>query len=601
MENQNIFDYVLEEEKLYQTQGVPIVDNWEWSMYRHVKRSTLYKYGKFEEGADDGNRPNNNIIRPILNVQYRSEGFDVKDITPFVNEPKNYFKSFFVRKFHEKWARKNDIDTFIDEVVESYVDYGGVLVKNVNNVRPEVVPLQRLAFCDQTDLLNGAKAEKHMFSIDQLLDMKGKWDDNEIDVAIEYATTAKTNSQSNNQKQKTPTKYIEVYEVHGTFPESWLASKYPEYENSKDYCMQMHVITYTKDEHDNKIGLTLFKAKEKENIYKVLLRDKIYGRALGYGGVEELFEPQVWINYNEIQMKEMLDQAALMLMQTADEAYRNKNKTKNLAKGEILIYEDNKPITRIDNQAPNFEKFNNAVDRWQLSARTIGSANDAQLGLNPASGTPLGTTQIVTNQGQGIHEYRQGKIATFIAEIYRDWGLQYLVDEMNQGNQWISELDYKEMQWLEDQVTTGMVNKFTKEAILGGKMLSQEDIDAYKTLIQTSFKKDNKKFLETIKDEFKSIPIDVEMNVAGKQKNLQKMTDSLSNIIRQIIGAPQILQIPGMADIFNELLETSGLSPANFSGLTTPPPQQPQAQASPGQIPQSPTLSPLQPNLTPTQ
>ena len=51
----------------------------------------------------------------------------------------------------------------------------------------------------------------------------------------------------------------------------------------------------------------LKKAKEKELIYKFIPRDKIFGRALGYGGAEELFEPQVWTNYDTIRIKGLLD------------------------------------------------------------------------------------------------------------------------------------------------------------------------------------------------------------------------------------------------------------------------------------------------------
>src|SRR5690606_14938177 len=128
----------------------------------------------FWKGENDGSRPFKNIIRPILNVAYRTEGFDVKDIVPFVNDLKNYYKSFLVKKFHPRWARENDIDTFIDDMVESYVDYGLALVKNVNDVRPEVVELQTIAFCDQTDILGGPLCILHAYQPDELADMKGK-------------------------------------------------------------------------------------------------------------------------------------------------------------------------------------------------------------------------------------------------------------------------------------------------------------------------------------------------------------------------------------------------------------------------------------------
>ena len=72
----------------------------------------------------------------------------------------------------------------------------------------------------------------------------------------------------------------------------------------------------------------------------------------------------------------------------------------------------------------------------------------------------------------------------------------------------------------------------------------------------------------------KNTPISVKVNIVGKQKYLPQMTDKLVNIFRTIISAPQILQNPGMQKLFNEIIENSGLSPINFTGLQFQAPQQ---------------------------
>jgi len=40
--------------------------------------------------------------------------------------------------------------------------------------------------------------------------------------------------------------------------------------------------------------------------------------------------------------------------------------------------------------------------------------------------------------------------------------------------------------------------------------------------------------------------------------------DKLVNIFRQVASAPQLLDDPRMAKLFNQILESSGLSPINF-------------------------------------
>lgn len=583
----DVFEYITQEEAAYKTTRVPISDGWEWNMYEHIRKSTLYKNSKFEKGPNDNSRPFKNILRPILNVAYRSEGFDVKDIEPFVNDEQHYYKSFLTRKYHAKWARDNDIDTFIDETVEAYVDYGLALSKDVNDKRPENVPPQMIAFCDQTDILSGPICLRHEYSIDQLQEMSGKWYPDEVTKAISQAQSKKTVASASDQEVRTPGKYIEVYELHGVFKETWLNKpkgikqsdaaddeEADEYTDENKYARQVHIVTYYTGEDNKKNGICLYRGKEKENIFKAIVRDKIFGRACGFGGIEELFEAQIWTNYSEIKIKDLLDAAALVVLQTADKAAAERNNGKELETGAILWHDENKPFSQVPITPQNIEKFNAAVLQWENHARTTGSANDAVLGESPSSGTPFKLQELVTAEGKGTHDYRRGKIAIYIGEIYRDWILKHLVAEMNNGQKFIDDLTVDELQEISESISNNYANKKIKEKMLDGnnaRVMTQEEIDTFRGLVKEQFMKGgNKRFLEIMKQELESLPMDVYVNVAGKQKYLARNADKLTNIFRQIIADPTILQQPGMAKLFNEIIENSGFSPINFSAFTKP-------------------------------
>ena len=60
------------------------------------------------------------------------------------------------------------------------------------------------------------------------------------------------------------------------------------------------------------------------------------------------------------------------------------------------------------------------------------------------------------------------------------------------------------------------------------------------------------------------------MNVAGKQEYLAERADKLTNIFRQIFANPAVLQAPGMGKLFNEIIESAGFSPIEFSSFTAP-------------------------------
>ena len=570
----SIYQYITSEEEAWRTARVPLASNWrDWNFFEHIDRSYLLKNSRFYQGTQDYRRPFNNIILPIANVNYRTEGFDVKDVQIYVDNAENYHKSFFARKFHNWWAKENDIDTAIDESVESYFDYGLTLLKNVNEARPEVIQLQQIAFCDQTSILNGPICLKHHYSISELLDMKGKWKDAEIDKAILMARFAKPTIEGDTTK--TPGKYVEVYELHGMFPESWLGAEKlgEEWEDTGKYSPQVHIVTYYVNENEqNKNGICLFKGKETKPIFKALVRDPIFGRACGRGGIEELFHPQIWTNYSELHISQMLEAVSKIVLKANKKKITAINNFSNVKHGQILDMDGDGTLEQLVIQPINKAAFDNFVNKWEQVARTIGSASDPALGLNPVSGTPLGTTEIVTQQGIGIHEYRQGKIATFWAEVYRDWVLPHLAKEINKGSKWLDDLSLAELQDVAEKIVTKQSNDKIKQMVLDGELPEQEEIDQLKIVLKETFMKGgSKRFLEIIKGEFAGLPTDVEISIKGKQRNLAEVTSKLNSVFRTLLTpgvVQQVQQSEGLSDLLNQVFESVGFSPVNFGTIT---------------------------------
>lgn len=587
---QNVYSFITRNEESWRTERVPLASNWrDWNMYEHIDRSFQLKNSRFYKGNQDYTRPFNNIILPIANVSYRTEGFDVKDTELYVDNQEQYHKSFLARKFHDWWAKEKKIDQAIDGSVESYYDYGLVLMKNVNEAKPEVVPLQQIAFCDQTDIMSGPICLKHNYTIDQLQEMEGKWDSDAIRKTVLMAKTGKKVDQADDDSVETPGKYIEIYELHGMLPESWLGEEKlgEDWVDTGKYSPQIHIVSFYVSPIDNKSknGITLFKGKEPKPIFKALMRDPIFGRACGRGGIEELFHPQIWTNLYELNIQRMLDAVSKVVMITTDKKLRGQNFA-SMNNGQVIHKEQGTEFAQLPIQPINKVAFDNAVNKWEQVARTIGSASDPQLGLNPVSGTPLGTTEIVTSQGVGIHDYRRGKIADFWAEIYRDWVLPHLQKEINQGHKWLDELSLDELEEVADRVVTVESNKRLKNMVLNGQIPTQDSAELIKSLVRESFMKGGtKRFLEIVRDDFKDLPMDIKINVANKQEDIPAMISKLNSVFRTLFtpGVIQtIQQNQGLASLLNEILEKSGLSPINFAKITTATPintQLPELQA----------------------
>lgn len=566
---QTIYDLITKEEKSFLLE-IPVTDSWNWSFAEHIKKSVHYKNSVFLGGKDD-NRPFKNVIRPILNVQYRAEGFDVKDIVLFVDNAEKNWKSFLVRRYHDKWARENKLDKFIDALVESYVDFGGVLVKKTSNSVPEVVPLQRLAFVDQSDMLAGPICEKHFYSPTELREEgEGKkWEN--LDEVI---AQAEKNRDVNGQKANTPGKHIEVYELHGVFPRHFLEEEYGEYyseEQENDLVGQVHICTFYMNEDGTRKGISLFKGLEKDSPYKLLLRDEIYGRALGLGGVEELFEDQIWINYGMIRLKQLLDSASKVINWTDDPKFANNNKTDHLENGEILVGQTGTTFRQIDTTPRSTQLFDNFVANTEQHARVMGAASEGVQGQNPPAGTPFKLQELITAEAHSLHEYRKKKISDFVVEIYHDWILPQINKDIRKGEAFLAELELDELQFVTDRLINNLANKAIKEGIMKGILIPAEMIEEFKIRAREEFSKTNKKFLEILKDEFKDTEMDVKVDIAGKQKNLSGETDKLVNVYRTLVAQgtnPALL-----AKLLAKILEFSGLSPIDFAGLINQPVQ----------------------------
>lgn len=561
-----VFDYIKQEENNYKTARIPLTRSKSWNMSEHIERCTNVANGWFHTGANDGMRPYDDIVTPIVNVAFRSEGFDVKDIVPFVNDIDNHYKSFFIKKRHPQWARKYELDTFIDDVVESSIIYDLVLVKNVNDVRPECVDLKTIAFCDQTDVMAGPICLRHEYTISDLVDFKGKWDDDAIDRAIFLSKSEIKTPIAGDQTTKTPGKYIEVYELRGNLPENWIKSDGDAFK----YTPQMHMVCYYTDEKGNKNGITLYSGKDKKlsDNFKALKIDRVRsrGRACGRSIVESLFEPQVWNNYSGIKIKQLLD-AAVTLFQTDSDELAGQKLT-DLKLNTILKHETGKPVTKVDGTLQNLAAFTNHQAKMKDDARILGSASEAQLGVNPTSGTPFALQSLVVQTGQGMHEYRQGKIATFFADVlYPEWILPWLVADLNSGKSFSEELTLDEMMEIRDTVVTHHVNEMIVEKILNGETFADGEVEAMAEAEKQKFMKNGTRFFfDELKDEFKDIPVEVFITIKGKQKDLPALADKLTNLIREATRNPQGASM--FAKQYNELLEASGFSPVDFSNMT---------------------------------
>jgi hypothetical protein len=418
---------------------------------------------------------------------------------------------------------------------------------------------------------------------------------------IRLSREEKKDNNTDGSTASTPGRYIEIYEVHGNLPKRYADRQ----DDSGDYETRLFIVAfYQKASVDGHTGVILYSAPETESPFKLCQRTTgTFGRALDFGGAEELFDDQLGTNYAEVLKIQMLDSASKTILGatgTNSSIIAQKNNTNSLENNEILDLGDG-DLKQIDTFPRNFRLFDNFSQEKDMHAKEMGAAQDPLQGGEPTAGTPFASLQAQIQQGMGLHDYRRGIFAKHIEEIYKDDYIPQIIKKITQGAKWLSELSLEELQYVKECVVRNAVNEEAVRMVLeDGEDATPEKLDAFKQKVTEDFqKKGNKHFLEALKGEFKGLSLVPKVSVAGKSKNLGKAADAYVNLIKFAFANPmgfaQVMQIPGMAKGWNQVAEYAGLDPQDFTGIEQTAQKMQQAAQPQPQLQPSP-IQPAQPN-----
>ena len=560
-----IFSFITQEESAYKTQEIEVSDNNFFQMSDHIRISTSMKYGKFIDSTNElkFKQAKRNIILPILRIRYRLEDVEVKDIVLYVDDPERSHLSFLVKKYWEDvFLIENDFDTFLDRMHRDPIDFGGGLVKE--DFLPEVIPLQRIAFCDQTDILAGPIGLKYNFSPDELrAKAKQGWGDSKngatisVNDLIRIAKKEKNPaSQHEGNKNKTTGKNVEVYVVRGEMPKAYLGDQ-DNIGDDEELVNQLQIVAFYENENNREFQ-TLYRKKETKQVYKFFNPEEVFGRALGVGGVEELFDAQMWTDFAQIAKNDMLKAASKVILQTTDEAYANRQKITDMENMEITVTKDGGEIRQIPNGSPNIQLFTQAFQEWESYANDLGGRTDALSGKQPPAGTPFRLQERVVFEGRGLPEYRRGRYAKFIEEVIRDWILPRIEKEILKGKKFLANLTADEMQFVLERVSANRAAKAQLEAVLDGRI--PENFEILKQQEQQRIlQQGNQQPLEILQEELKDIKLKVKISISNKQKDLSMMADKLTNVVKEYLATPQMREDPFALKLIQRIMEASGL------------------------------------------
>jgi hypothetical protein len=587
---ESIYKFVAKQRDSYRSDTIEIAEGYDFSQYETLRTIELYDNDRFLTGNKDElerEKPFFNIVSFRKNVATRATDLDTKDVQIQSDRitKTSYAETFLLNLKSRNWMKLSGFATFLNRMGATRAKYGGVLVKKTEpdgNLRIDVVAWLN-AITDQVDIRNGVKIERHYYNPAQLMtDVPKGWKNiKEAIEAAKKAREAQASVRAPNQN-KTPGAYVEVFEVHGVLPTCFLAGtsdKYPaNYGSEDEYERQMHVIVLDGTDKDKVEGVTLYAGIEDEDPYKYLEYEIVDGRGLGKGVIESLFEAQVWTNYSEKQKKDMLDLAAKIIFQTTDGNIAAKNVLTDMEVGQIVTTARDTSLNRVDNSASSFAQFQALAADWDKQAERVSSTFNAITGETMPSGTPFRQVAILNQEAGSLFEYRREEAGIFIREIFLDWVLPFLVKQLKKDKDLTATLEPEELEIVSDAVANQEADKFAKERMLAGEMVTPEQVDGVRSAVKEASMQLRRRSFKGFDKLFSDWMGTVDVITTGEQKNKAAMLETLSNVIKFITsmqlpdGRNLALEDGPMRSLFLQLMEVAGVSPLLLTKMQAPAP-----------------------------
>ena len=570
----NIYEYTQGQIVSYPTREIELYNTRQFNQYELLNQIAAYTDSHYTSGQYDDlgrRKPFHNISNRILHKQRTAEDIDTKDIELSTKSPEHYAKSLLMTVANRKWMKLTNFAHTLNEMTEVRGRDGGVLVKKVmkdGQLYIEVVDWLT-TITDPTDIPSGSKISHLKYNPAELMMMKANGWEN-VEEAIEMNEASKTNDDIKMTGANPGTDYITVYVVDGVLPKTMLDPEADKYE----YSRQMHVVvlyTHEVDGEKKNEGITLYATEKKEGQYKYIPYEKMSGRSLGRGMVEQSFQAQMGINEAVINEKNTMELSSKVILQSPTGNGINANNIlTDMHDGAVLDY-NIAPVQAVQ-MTPNSLSYNRTiVDGWNTQANNQTSVQDVNTGNMPASATFRGMA-LQNQEANSIFELRREEMGIFLKEIYTDWIIPHLKKWIRKQEFIESELTSEEMKKV---ITDYSFNKAKIEVtnkyfageyndLPAGTKFTQMALD--QELISEKIRKDlksNKKLWLKAEDKYlDGIEYDLDILITDEQQIKQVYLSNQVDILNTYLANREaFVNDPNAMKMYNEIQNTMGLSP----------------------------------------
>jgi len=557
----------------------------QFSLHETIEKVYAYLNSKHISGETDAmgrEKPFFNIVVSAKNIWYRATDIDRKNIRIKPTKQSNSMTALLADMKLKDWMRRTQFGVFLNSWGRTLVEYGSALVKFVEKdgvLYPSVVPWNRLII-DSVNIEYAPIIEKLYLTPSQLRSNKNY--DQEVVRNLLNEKAVRKNLDGSNKDNIND--FIEIYEVHGELPLSYLTGRE---EDEETFVQQMHVISYLvntekKGEVDE---FCLIKGKEEKSPYMLTHLIEEDGRVIGKGAVELLFESQWMMNHTTKSIKDQLDIASKILYQSADPTLQGRNALINMENGDLLIHAPNAPLTQVNNNSHDIGSLQSYGNQWKALSQEITSTPDAISGNNFPSGTAYRQVALLNQEAHSLFELMVENKGLAIEDMMRMFVIPHIKKTLGTTDEIVAVLDSHAIAKVDNSYlpskATSIVNEMNKKKILSGEIVTTPtdvQVEDTKSELQKGLlSQGNERFFspedipgKTWKEVFKDLEWEVEVEVTNENSDKQTALATLSTVLQTVASNPNIMQDPTAKFIFNKILEESGtVSPIELGQIQT--------------------------------
>lgn len=537
----------------FRSKRVQIVPSLTFNQEETIQAIYFYYNSQFLSGNidSDGDRKYfYNVVRNPCKVFTKAIDFDTKNIRLLTTELGDPLKTWFLERDMKFWMRDKQFGKVLNRIFRELPIFGSVVLKIVDGY-PYFVDLRNFIVQQSADSLIDSNyiIEIHDYTVPEFRrvakDMK--WPEDKVNETIKLFRSHKKRKDAR----------IRVYERYGEVEES-------KDDGNSDFSFRRvfwaDVGEDSYDSYENLLethkGVQLGSDEWKDLPYWEFHKDKISGRWLGVGIVEELFEPQ--IKQNEIANLQSKSAAwkAMVVFQTRDQAF-NRNLKTSVQNGEVLNTDSE--ITQVNVQDNNLAFFNEETQKWMRNRDELSFAYDPIQGERSPAGTPLGSTQLSVGQTLSYFEGIQEEIAMDIKEMLYKSIIPQFMKENNQEH--TLRLVGQDLEQFIGMIKNEMILKEVIRQSLKGKLPTAEEKDVIAVAIEESLKKDKERLLTIPKDYYKNAKYDIDIDITGESIDTRVRSATYFAILQAITVDPMALKDPQKKKILSKIAEDGGVNP----------------------------------------